>query len=236
MLMLLLAGLLCGMAKTGVRGVNMISVPILAIIFGGKESTGLMLPILIFGDFFGGKHYHPHADWYHLRRLLPLAVIGVIVATFAGNYINDDAFLNVMAVIIFLSLSIMIWREKSKAQIPDSKWFVIVIGICGGFTTMLGNLGGSVLALYLLAMRLPKNVFIGTAAWFFLVINVVKVPFHVFVWKTITLQCFLLDTMIIPGIAIGAYLGVRITKKIPEKEYRIFIIGMTALAAVVMLI
>ena len=214
----------------------MISVPILAIIFGGKESTGLMLPILIFGDLFGVKHYHQHADWSHLRRLLPLALIGVVAATLIGNYIDDDVFLKVMAVIIFLSLMIMIWREKSKAPIPGSKWFVVVMGVCGGFTTMLGNLGGSVLALYLLAMRLPKNVFIGTAAWFFLVINVAKIPFHIFIWKTITVQSFLLDTILIPGIAIGAYLGIRITKLIPEKEYRIFIIAMTALAAIVMLL
>lgn len=229
-------GVLIGMAKTGVQGMNMIAVPLLAIIFGGRESTGIMLPILIFADFFGVRHYHQHAEWHHLRRLLPLAFIGVIIATISGAYINDEIFLRIMAVIIILSLVIMIWREKSKPEVPTSIWFVVIAGVAGGFTTMIGNLAGSVMALYLLAMQIPKNHMIGTAAWFFLVINISKLPFHIFVWETITFQSFLLDVMIIPAIALGAFLGIRITKLISEEVFRLFVICMTAVGVVAMIL
>ena len=231
-----LVGLLIGMAKTGIQGANMIAVPMVVIIFGGKNSTGVMLPILMFADIFGVQHYHQHADWNHLKKLLPSALVGVCLGTITGNYINDEVFVICMAMIIFLSLIIMVWREKTKPEIPTSIWFASTVGVTGGFTTMVGNLAGSVMAMYLLAMRLPKNQFIGTAAWFFLVINLFKFPFHVVVWKTITFESFLLDVLLIPAIAVGAYLGIRITKKISEKDYRWFIIIMAAVAAVAMLL
>ena len=145
----------------------MIAVPLMAIAFGGKASTGLLLTILIFADLFAVKHYHRHADWQHLKRLFPLAFFGVILGTLFGQYIDDEMFRLAMAIIIFISLGIMIWQERThEPSVPDSFGFIIAVGLLGGFTTMVGNLAGPVMALYLLAMRFPKNEFIGTAAWF----------------------------------------------------------------------
>jgi uncharacterized membrane protein YfcA len=101
---------------------------------------------------------------------------------------------------------------------------------------MIGNLAGSVMAIYFLSMRLPKNEFIGTTAWFFMVINWFKIPFHIWSWHTITIDTFLLDLTTVPFIAVGAWLGVVIVKKFPDKAYRWFIIAMTLVAAVVMLL
>jgi hypothetical protein len=101
---------------------------------------------------------------------------------------------------------------------------------------MIGNLATSVVAIYMLTMRLPKNAFIGTTAWFFLVINWFKVPFHIFSWKTITWNTFLLDLATLPFIALGAFLGIVIVKHIRDKAYRWFIIAMTLVAAVFMVI
>jgi len=92
------------------------------------------------------------------------------------------------------------------------------------------------MALYLLSMRLPKNEFIGTAAWFFMIVNLFKIPFHVFAWETITLDSFLLDLTSIPAVALGAFVGITIVKKIPEQYYRWFIIATTALAALMMVL
>lgn len=234
---LVLAAVLIGMAKTGVAGAGMIAVPVLAIIFGGKNSTGLLLPILIFADCFGVYHYRQHANWLHLRRLLPFAVLGVIIGTVSGNYIDDTMFRNIMALIIFISLAIMIWQQQSSTPVlPSSFLFVASIGILGGFTTMVGNLAGPVMALYLLSMQFKKNQFIGTAAWFFLCINVIKIPFHVFIWKTITVNSLLLDLTVIPAVACGAYMGIYIIKRVPENLFRWFIILMTGVAAVAMMV
>lgn len=236
-LILCLAAMFVGMAKTGLSGFGMIAVPLMALVFGSKSSTGLMLPMLIIADVMAVSYYHRHAEWVHLRRLLPFAIIGAALGTLIGQLILDKTFTIIMAVIIFISVGIMIWQEKAhSARVPKSKWFAPCIGIAGGVTTMIGNLAGPVMALYLLAMRMPKKEFIGTAAWFFFTINLVKVPFHVFVWGTITVDSVLLNMSLIPAIAIGAWLGIKLVALLNETMFRNFVIAMTAIAAVVMLL
>jgi uncharacterized protein len=233
---ILTVALLTGMAKTGVHGAGMITVPMLAAVFGGKLSSGVMLPLLVMADVMGVWYYHRHASWAHLKILFPWAAVGVVLGTVFGQYFNDYVFKLVMAVIVLISVGIMIWLERDRtADIPDNKIFGIATGVLGGFTSMIGNLAGPLMALYLLSMRMPKNAFIGTAAWFFLVINWFKVPFHVFAWKTISWDVLLLDIMTLPIILLGAYLGVLITRQLSEKSYRWFIISMTVAAAVFMI-
>jgi uncharacterized protein len=235
-LIFLLVALLIGMSKTGVHGAGMMAVPLLASIFGGQFSSGILLPMLCLADILGVWYYHRHASWQHLKKLFPWAVVGTIAGTWIGGIINDEVFKMIMAVVIIGSVVLMLWLERHKEEIPQNKWFAGVTGVAGGFTSMVGNLAGSVMAVYFLSMRLPKNQFIGTTAWFFMVINWFKVPFHVFAWKTISFNTFLLNLTTLPIIIAGAFLGILLVKKIPEKAYRWFIISMTIVAAIFMLI
>ncbi|MGY0590508.1 MAG: sulfite exporter TauE/SafE family protein [Paraglaciecola chathamensis] len=235
--MLLFTAFLIGMSKTGVAGVALFTIPIMAIIFGGKDSSGLMLPLLVMADLFAVTYYRRHVNWSYLVKLFPSAAVGVILATLIGNYIDDQLFRNVMGLIIFVSLAIMLWMETAnKEAIPDYMWFAILMGLLGGFTSMIGNLAAAVMALYLLSMRLPKNEYIGTGAWFFLTVNVFKVPFHVFAWHTISLNSFYLNVALLPIIALGAFVGIRIVRIIPEKQYRWLILAATGIAAIIMVI
>lgn len=237
LLIFLLVSVFIGMSKTGIHGAGMMAVPMLAVVFGGQLSSGILLPILCLADVFGVWYYHRHASWYHLKKLFPWAAVGTVLGTIVGGLIDDESFKIVMAVIIVLSVFIMIWLEQGhREEVPDYKWFASLTGVAGGFTSMIGNLATSVVAIYFLTMRLPKNAFIGTTAWFFLVINWFKVPFHIFSWKTITWNTFLLDLTTLPFIAVGAFLGIVIVKKIRDKAYRWFIIGMTLVAAVFMIV
>ena len=235
--MLLFTAFLIGMSKTGVAGVALFTIPIMAIIFGGKDSSGLMLPLLVMADLFAVTYYRRHVNWSSLVKLFPSAAVGVILATLIGNYIDDQLFRSVMGIIIFVSLAIMLWMETAnKDAIPDYMWFAILMGLLGGFTSMIGNLAAAVMALYLLSMRLPKNEYIGTGAWFFLAVNVFKVPFHVFAWHTISLNSFYLNVALLPIIALGAFVGIRIVRIIPEKQYRWLILAATGIAAIIMVI
>lgn len=233
----LVVAIFIGMSKTGIHGAGMVAVPMLAIVFGGQLSSGILLPILCLADVMGVWYYHRHASWYHLKKLFPWAAVGTVLGTVVGGMIDDETFKLVMAVIIGVSVVIMVWLERGrKEEVPDYRWFASLTGVAGGFTSMVGNLANSVVAIYFLTMRLPKNAFIGTTAWFFLVINWFKIPFHVFSWKTITWNTVLLDLATLPFIAVGAFLGIVIVRHMKDRAYRWFIIAMTLVAAVFMMI
>lgn len=227
-----------GMSKVGVPGVSMIVVPVLAIIFGGKASTGVLLPMLMMADLFGVGYYHRHAEWKYLWKLLPWAFVGVGIALWVGEVVNDEWFKNIIAILVFLCIGLMIWKDNKKGSnlFPDTWWFAALMGVLGGFATMIGNVAGPIFAIYLLAMHLPKNGFIGTGAWFFLIINFSKFPLHLFIWKTISWNTLALDLMLLPGIAAGAFLGVWLVKKVSDKFYRAAVIIVTTLSAFLLLI
>ncbi len=227
-----------GMSKVGVPGVSLIVVPTLAIIFGGKASTGILLPMLMMADLFGVGYYHRHAEWKYLWKLLPWAFAGVGIALWVGEVVNDEWFKNIIAILVFVCIGLMLLKDRNKDRnlFPDTWWFAAAMGILGGFATMIGNVAGPIFAIYLLAMHLPKNSFIGTGAWFFLIINFTKFPLHIFIWKTISWDTLTLDLLLLPGIAAGAFLGVWLVKKFSDKLYRSFVFVITALSALLLLI
>lgn len=224
------------MSKTGISGVGLMVVPLLANAFGGRPSVGLLLPILIFADIFAVTWYNRHAQWKHIIRLLPWAFAGIILATLIGKSISDQTFNRLLAALVIGGIAILLWRDirSDKLKIPQSRWFAGGLGLLGGFSTMIGNAAGPVMALYLLSMRLPKNSFIGTGAWFFFIVNLSKVPMHIWSWKTITLNSFVLDVMVIPAVAAGAFLGIWLVRLLPEKFYRLLVIVTTLLSALLL--
>jgi uncharacterized membrane protein YfcA len=231
-----LSGLLIGMSKTGISGIGLMVVPLLANAFGGRPSVGLLLPILILADIFAVSWYNRHAQWKHIMRLIPWAFAGIIIATIVGKSISDQTFNKLLAILVIGGIALLIWQDlrSGKLKIPKSRWFAGGMGLLGGFSTMIGNAAGPVMALYLLSMRLPKNSYIGTGAWFFFIVNLSKVPLHVWSWKTITVNSFLLDLLMIPAIAAGAFLGIWLVRLLPEKFYRILVIVTTLLSAILL--
>ncbi|MDX2249828.1 MAG: sulfite exporter TauE/SafE family protein [Bacteroidia bacterium] len=229
--------MLSGMSKTGVAGIYYLTVPIMAAIFGGKVSTGVLLPILNIADFFAVWYYKRSANWTYIIRLVPVAFLGVILGTWVGNMISEEGFKLIMGIVVLFGIGVMVFMDLRKTtDVPDYWWFSLLTGLISGFSTMVGNAAGSVLAVYLLSMRLPKDVYIGTTAWFFLIINLTKVPFHVFVWKTITWNSFLMGMAMIPVVGLGAVLGIWIVRQIPDKYYRGFVLVVTAASAIFLLL
>lgn len=227
---------LLGLSKSGIKGIGIIIVVILAFVFGEKASTGILLPMLIAADIFAVIYYNRHAQWHIIKKLIPWMIVGVLVGVWVGNDISEMVFKRLMAIIIIISVLIMFYTEHRKSNnVPQNKLFGIITGFLAGFTTMIGNLAGPISNIYFLAMRFPKNEFIGTAAWLFFIINVFKLPFHIFVWKTVTYQSLVLNSVLIPAVIIGFFLGAYIVKLISNVNYRRFILAVTALGGIIML-
>jgi len=230
--LILLSAFFIGLSKAGLRGIDMMNVTIMAIVFGSKASTGIVLPLLCVADIIAVFYYHRHAQWKHFWKLIPWMAIGILVGVYVGKDMNEALFRKIMAIIIITTVFIMVGLEIRKNQvIPTNKLFVANMGLAAGFTTMLGNLAGAFSNIYFLAMRMPKNDFIGTASWVFLVINLFKLPFQIFFWKNITTESLYTDLFLLPSVVIGFWIGVKIVSKIKEDNYRKVVIVLTFLGA-----
>jgi hypothetical protein len=230
------AAFILGISKSGIKGIAIIIVTIMALAFGARESTGLLVPLLVVGDIFAVVYYHRHTRWSYVLRFLPWMLGGLVIGAGIGNDLPEQEFKLVMAFIILASVVIMYWWDLRKSEKVPTHWaFGGFIGILAGITTMIGNLAGAFSNIYFLAMRLPKNEFIGTAAWLFLIVNVAKLPFHIFAWDTIGWESLEINLRLLPAEVLGLFIGIRLVKLIREKLYRKLILLLTAVGAVLIL-
>lgn len=227
---------LLGISKSGIKGIASLIVTGLALVYGAKNSTGIMMPLLLVGDVFAITYYKRHVQKEYIIKLLPWMVLGVLLGVIGGNYISESIFKNGMALIILFSVGLMYYWENKKDKTVPSHWiFASSMGLLAGFTTMIGNLAGAFTNIYFLAMRIPKNNFIGTAAWLFFLINSFKVPFHIWSWKTINSESILISLKLIPFVIVGLIVGVLLVKKIEDESYRKLILLFTAIGGVAIL-
>lgn len=233
--LVLMATFLIGMGKGGVKGIDMLTVTLMAIVFGSKSSTGIVLPLLSLADIAAVGYYRRHAEWKYFWKLAPWMVVGILLGVFLGKDMHELVFRKIMAAIILVTIVIVLVMELRKnKQIPDHPAFAIGNGLAAGFTTMIGNLAGAFANLYFLAMRVNKNVFIGTGAWIFLFMNLFKFPFQVFYWKNINAETLKIDIYLMPALFLGFWAGVKLVDKIEDDLYRKLVIVLTLIGSLAM--
>ncbi|MBN2519888.1 MAG: sulfite exporter TauE/SafE family protein [Bacteroidales bacterium] len=232
----LFAAFLAGLSKSGIKGIVMIAIPVLANIYGAKESTGILLPFLIFGDLFALNIFYKSCKIKIILKLLPYAVIGVLIAVFVGNRLDNRHFSFIIASILLVCVILILYFDltRQKVSIFEHRIVSPLFGLGGGFATMMGNLAGPIFNLYLVSMKLPKKEFIGTGALFFLILNLFKVPFHFFSWGSITTSSLQMNIVMVPAIYIGSLLGSKIVNYISDNVYRYFILIVTSISAVLL--
>ena len=235
---LVFAAVMAGFTKAGLSGANIVSIPILAVIFGARESSGLLLGILMTADLVAISKYRKDGNFAHLRRLMPWSTAGVLLGALVGGMIPDRTFRTLMMLFILASAVIMVFREtRSGAWILPEKWWAAApLGLLAGFSSMVGNSAGAVMGLYLLSSGLGKGHIVGTSAWFFFLINIVKLPFHIFSWHTLSPATLATDLIVAPVAVLSTILGVRVVKAIPEKPYRWFLIVVSVIGGLYLVI
>lgn len=226
-----------GISKTGVAGLGVLAVAMFTLIFPARESTGIVLPILIVGDIVAVAHYRRNAVWVYLIRLIPWTVIGVIAGYFALGKLDAALVGRLIGAILLVVTALQFWRMRSAQAVEHAGEIVshnialtALIGIAAGFFTMVSNASGPIMIIYLLAMGLPKIEFMGTSAWYYFLLNTVKVPFS---WNLglITAQSLTFDAMMAPFAILGGLLGYQILKRINQKLFEELALIFTALAA-----
>ncbi len=236
--LLAILGAFCiGFAKAGFSGAGLANVLIMAWLFGAKESTGVVLPMLICGDILSVLAYHQHARWATIRRMLPPTIIGIVVGWALMHWLSAAAYGPVIGWIVLALAALQAWRRwrpGSFEHVPHSRPFAWSMGGACGFTTMVANGAGPVMTLYFLALATPKYELVGTMAWFFLIVNVIKVPFSVDL-GLIYGSSLLFNLALVPAIAFGIFAGRRLIGLVSQDLFEMLLLIFAALAALRMI-
>lgn len=220
-----------GLAKTGIAGLGILFAAIMANLMPTRESSGFVLPLLIVGDLVAVASYRSHTQWKFLWKLFPWTALGVALGWFAMGRIDDRQARLLIGGIICGMVIMHIWRQRGggKKHADLSPWLAPLFGILGGFTTLVANAAGPLMALYFLAMKLPKMEFVGTAAMFFLVLNLFKVPFMVEL-GLVNSASFQVNLLLVPAVLAGAWLGRIVLPKLDQKRFELFALTLSAAA------
>jgi uncharacterized membrane protein YfcA len=238
-LVLALAACAVGLSKSGMPAFGPVPAALFAAVLPARASTGAVLGLLLVGDLIAVRMYHAHADWTVLRRLIPSVVIGVLLGVVVLWFADDTAVRRIIgAVLVFLvalSLAIKLRRRGADGEPrPVPPALAHVFGPLGGFTTMIANAAGPVMSLYFVASRLPVQAVLGTAAWFFLVVNLFKVPFSVGL-GLMTPESLLLNLVLVPALVVGALVGWRLARRISPAWFERIVLVLTLAAGVYLL-
>lgn len=239
----LVAALLVGVAKTGLAGLGVLFVAIFSSVLPAKAASGFVLPLLIFGDLVAVWSYRGHAQWRHLWRLFPWTAAGVGLGYVAMGRIDDRQARVLIGAIICAMVALhglrkmQAARAARRAPVPPAEtpgygaWFAPTIGVLAGFTTLVANAAGPLMAIYLLARKSPKLEYVGTNAVFFLLLNLFKVPFMAHL-GLITTESFAVNLALLPAVLLGAWLGKKLLVRINQKLFEHLALGLSALAGI----
>jgi uncharacterized membrane protein YfcA len=253
------AATLVGFSKTAVSGANTVSLAVFAAVLPARESTGVLLPLLIAGDVIAVLTYRRHAHWPTLLRLFPAVIAGVVLGAVFMLWADDGAVRTSIGAILLLMAAVTVWRRRpGAAEAPadrrnpadgsggrgdrgdrggsgGGRLKARSYGVLGGFTTMVANAGGPVMSLYLISAGFRKLGFLGTAAWFFLIVNTSKVPFSVGL-GLIDRQSLLLDAVLVLFVLPGALIGKACVGRIDQVLFERLVIGATVLGGLQLLL
>lgn len=213
-----------GLSKTGVAGLGIVSVALFALLLPPRDSVGIVLIVLICADVLAVSVYRRHAEWKHLVRLIPWAAAGIVAGYFALGRVDDAQVKKLIGGILLLMVVLQGLQRRHKAQtgavdaFPHTLWFVALTGVAAGFTTMIANAAGPIMVVYLLAIGLPKMAFVGTAAWYFLLLNLFKVPFQMNL-GAIDLPALQIAAPLVPCALAGGLLGRVVLPRIDQKLF-----------------
>lgn len=234
----LIGAIFCGVGKSGLAGLGMLNVLIMARLIPGTASSGVVLPMLIAADVLAVCIFGPrNVDWRAIGRLLPAILLGVVAGWQALAWLDHRpprtfGILIGSLVLAMVALHLVRqWLPAFDRHLPKSRVFGTLAGLLVGLTTMIANAAGPISTIYFLILGFAKREFIATMAWLFLIVNVVKIPFSAH-QGLITPETLQFNALLLPLIAAGFFLGRWAIAKIPQKPFEHAVLALTILSAV----
>ena len=226
---------LAGLSRTAMPGLGTLLASLVAQVMPARASTGFLLLILVFSDLIAVVYWRRIKAWPHLVRILPWTVVGVVCGWLLMGYMTESLFRPVLGAMILVFVILDFVRRRLGISLrAERRLFVALTGILAGVFTMMANAAGPIMMIYLMAMDLPQEDFVGINAWFFCIVNLVKVPFSIGL-GLVTWDYFRIDLMLFPLIALGALVGAFAVKRIPRRLFDILVKVLAAVAGLKLL-
>ena len=210
------AVLIVGVAKAGFGGgIGFVATPLIALTISVADAAALLLPLLIIIDLLSIRHYRGIYDRPSLKLLLPSAIVGITLGALLFNALrdNDDMLRRALGLLAVLFVLYQVGRTALMGALEGhrpGRPVGVFLGILAGFGSTLAHAGGPPATMYLLPQKLPRQIFAGTAVWFFMLINLIKlIPYSALgllrVGNLITI--LLLAPVGFIGVRLGIYLN-----------------------------
>ena len=230
-LVLALCGLLIGFSKTAISGMALIAVVLASQVIATKDSTAVVLVMLLVGYLVATWTYRHNVDWRLIVRLIPPVLVGIVAVAFFLSWVDGTTLKRTMGVILLVLLVLGLWPDKLAAHRPGVG---MAYGGLAGFTTMVANGGGPPMNLYLLTRKYDKLRFLGTTAWFFFAVNLIKVPFSI-ACGILRPDTAVIGLMLAPLVLVGTWIGRVTIKRIDQATFEKLVTAFVAIAALYLL-
>ena len=209
-----------GIAKSGLGGsIALISIPLMTVVMPLNQALAIILPILILSDFTAVYKFRKEFDLGTLKLLVPFAAVGIFVGSVTFSYFSEDMLKFIVGLMGFLFSAHYFLLKKNKF-IPNKKSFFkgSICSVIAGFTSFSVHAGGTPTSIYLLPLRMKKEIYIGTRVIFFTFVNLIKFPFYISL-SMITLESFKQSMMLFPLSVVGILIGYQILKYVEENLF-----------------
>ena len=229
-----ISALLVGLSKTGLPGVSILAILLMTEAYpdDARLSVGAILPVLLAGDVFAVAWFRRDADWGRLVRLLPWVLAGMIPGVFVLLWFEGNQLRPIIGGLVLGMLAIELCRQRfGWERMPHRWWFAAATGFLAGFTTFVANAAMPVMSIYLVSQDFDKRQFIGTAAWFFLILNVSKAPAYC-AMGMLTPSMLPTVAALAPLTILGALLGVYVLARIPQRFFDALALALAGIAAI----
>lgn len=234
--------LLYGFSKTAMPVAGVLAGPFLAAALGAPTASGFVMPLLLVGDLIALTRYRQHVNWRLIRRIAPGVVVGIILTGILFGVADVSTLNRIIGVLILVSTVLEMWRRRKPIETGEpptptmrNRTLSGFFGILTGMTTMAANAGGTAMTLYLVNMRVSLLAFMGTSVWFFFFMNLLKMPFLVGL-GFLNADTLIADLFFVPLVAIGAWIGVLVFKRMNERVFTITALVLSAVASVWLII
>ena len=212
--------ILFGVAKSGLGGsVSLISIPLMTFVMPLNQALAILLPILIFSDFISAFKFRKEFDLKTLKLMVPFAAIGAIIGASTFSFFSESYLKLILGVMGFVFAFHYFFLKKDANKPVAANYFKgAICSSVAGFTSFCAHSGGTPTSIYLLPLRLKKEIYVGTRIIFFTCINLVKLPFYLYL-SMVNTSSFTQSLILLPLSVFGIFVGYKLLKIIEESLF-----------------